>query len=321
MIGKKVPLAVVIVVVLGSLGLFVGMLFRGPEPGSVPFHNWYGNWRGVLLATGLFTLFLLGFARPRRRLEWRNAGLYTAFLVSLFTEMFGLPLTIFLIAPALGLSPSAFGASESHLWAYLLDRLGLVSLPIGVYLVMVASIGLIGVGASLVAIGWYQVYQGKGELVTGGIYGVLRHPQYLGLILIVVGFNLQWPTLLTLLMAPVLIIMYMRLAGWEEVELATFFGEGYLEYARRVPAFMPLRRAPSHRTLLGILIFLALGGGLAGLNGQADAGEHYPRALGVLTTEQGREAPDFTLRDPAGKVHRLRDYRGRVVLLGFGTTW
>jgi protein-S-isoprenylcysteine O-methyltransferase Ste14 len=235
--------------------------------------------------------------------------------------MFGLPLTIFLIAPALGLSPSAFGASESHLWAYLLDRLGLVSLPIGVYLVMAVSVGLIGVGASLVAIGWYRVYQGKGELVTGGIYRVLRHPQYLGLILIVLAFNIQWPTLPTLVMAPVLIIMYVRLARWEEEELATFFGEAFLDYATRTPAFIPWRRRRSDRTLVAILLLLALGGGLEGLRGQAGAGEHFPRALGVLTTEQGREASDFTLRDPAGKVHRLRDYRGRVVLLGFGTTW
>lgn len=72
---------------------------------------------------------------------------------------------------------------------------------------------------------------------------------------------------------------------------------------------------------LAATIFLALGGWLVGLHGQAEAGEHYLRALGVLTAEQGREAPDFTLMDPAGKIHRLRDYRGKVVLLSFGTTW
>jgi protein-S-isoprenylcysteine O-methyltransferase Ste14 len=248
MFWKRVRLAVVIFVVVGSISLFLGVLFHRPALGSTPFGEWYGNWLGVLLATGLFTLFLLGFARPRRRREWRSAGLYTAFLLSLFTEMFGLPLTIFLIAPLLGLSPSAFGANESHLWAYLLGRLGLFSLPVGVYLIMVMSIGLIGAGASLVAVGWYQVYRGKGELVTGGIYRALRHPQYLGLILIVVGFNLQWPTLLTLLMAPVLIVMYVRLARWEDLELATFFGERYLEYARRVPAFIPWGLGSSHRT-------------------------------------------------------------------------
>ncbi|MBI5627739.1 MAG: redoxin domain-containing protein, partial [Candidatus Rokubacteria bacterium] len=74
-------------------------------------------------------------------------------------------------------------------------------------------------------------------------------------------------------------------------------------------------------TLTAALLFLALGGGLLGLQGRAVAGEHYPRALGVLTTERGREAPDFTLTDPAGKAHRLREYRGKVVLLSFGATW
>lgn len=229
-------------VIVGSLTLF-GLVALSPPSrmGNVPFEGWYGNWGGVVFTTVLFLAFLLGFARPRRRREWRGAGLYTAFLISLFAEMFGVPLTIYLLASVLGLAPRTFGLHESHLWAYLLSKLGVVPLAQGVYVVMVLSVGLLALGVILVALGWHRVYRGEGKLVTDGIYGYLRHPQYLGLILIVVAFNVQWPTLPTLLMAPILIVMYVRLAWTEEQELEERFGEAYRAYRRQVPRFWPWR--------------------------------------------------------------------------------
>ena len=97
-------------VMSGTLWLLARTVRDVPGAHSYPFERWYGNWRAVLIATGLFTLFLLGFSRPRRRMEWRNAGLYSAFLISLFTEMFGVP------SPSTSWHPSSdslLGPSES----------------------------------------------------------------------------------------------------------------------------------------------------------------------------------------------------------------
>ncbi len=223
--------------------LFVGMLAAPRATHSIPFEAWYGNWRGVLVVSAGFVTFVLAFLWPRGRAEWRNAGVYSAFLISLFVEMFGLPLTIFLVAPLFDVPVIAFGLSESHLWAYLLDRAGIVPLAWGVYLVMTLSLGLLTLGVALLAVGWAQVFRDRHRLATTGLYRIVRHPQYLGLSLIVLASIVQWPTIPTLVMAPVLIAMYARQACREDEWLAAKFGEAFRRYAERVPAFVPRVRA------------------------------------------------------------------------------
>lgn len=235
--GLRWPVA--LVVVGFWVWLFVDIVAMRPAEHSVPFDEWYGNWRGVLIVSAPFLAFILAFLWPRGPAEWRNAGVYSAFLISLFVEMFGLPLTIYLLAPLLDRPAFAFGLNESHLWAYLLDRAHVMPLAWGVHFVMIVSVALITVGVALVSIGWAQVFRSRYQLVTTGLYRIARHPQYLGLMLIVVAFNIQWPTLLTLLMAPVLIVAYVRQARREDAELAARFGEAFARYAARVPAFLP----------------------------------------------------------------------------------
>lgn len=138
------------VIALAGIGfwvwLFLVQVSMPPMELSLPFEYWYGNWKDVLIVSGVFLAFVLGFAWPRGGLQWRNAGLYSAFLISLFVEMFGIPLTIFVVAPLLNVEAFDFGLNESHLWAYLLDRAGLLPLAWGVYIVMTFSMALITLG-------------------------------------------------------------------------------------------------------------------------------------------------------------------------------
>ena len=100
-------------------------------------------------------------------------------------------------------------------------------------------IGIAVAGVGLLAVGWATIHRARGGLIERGIYRYLRHPQYLGLILLILAFNIQWPTLPTLVMGPILIVMYARLARREDEELAAAFGREFLDYAARTTAFIP----------------------------------------------------------------------------------
>ena len=88
-----------------------------------------------------------------------------------------------------------------------------------------------------------MLYRGQktGMLATEGPYARIRHPQYTGFILIMAGFLLQWPTLPTLVMFPVLLYFYRRLAMREEQEVRERFGAACDRYAAGLPRFVPRR--------------------------------------------------------------------------------
>ena len=200
----------------------------------------YGLWTLVVINSAVFIIFAFSFFKPRTKRDWRGFGAFSAFIVALFTEMYGFPLTIYLLS---GWLQSRYPSVDwfSHDAGHLLEMLlGWKASPhFGPFHLL--SFGLIGGGFILISNAWSVLYeaQRRGELATTGPYAHVRHPQYVGFILVMFGFLLQWPTLLTLVMLPVLVWMYVRLARSEEREAEAEFGETYRAYARRVPAFLP----------------------------------------------------------------------------------
>ena len=206
----------------------------------------YGLWPLVVINALVFIIFAFSFTHPRTGRDWRSFGAFSAFMVALFTEMYGFPLTIYLLSGWLGSAfpgISLLSHNTGHLWETLMGWKGDPHLN---PLHLLSYVVIFG-GFFLLAGAWNVLYKAQRThtLAMTGLYAYLRHPQYMGFILIMAGFLLQWPTLLTLLMFPVLVAMYARLARREEREVQAEFGEVYARYAAKTPAFFPrLRRKP-----------------------------------------------------------------------------
>jgi protein-S-isoprenylcysteine O-methyltransferase Ste14 len=201
----------------------------------------YGLWSLVVINSAVFIIFAFSFTHPRSARDWRSFGAFAAFLVALFTEMYGVPLTLYLLAGWLGQKYPGldlFSHNAGHLWGTLLGWQG----DLHWHPIHILSNLLIGGGFVLLAAAWRVLYaaQRTHTLAVTGPYAAVRHPQYVGFMLIMVGFLVQWPTLLTLLMFPILVIMYVRLARREEREVRDEFGAAYTHYAAETPAFFPI---------------------------------------------------------------------------------
>lgn len=202
----------------------------------------YGLWSLAIINSAVFIIFAFSFAKPQSKRDWRSLGAFSAFVVALFTEMYGFPLTIYLFSGWLQSKfpgTDIFSHEAGHLWNTLFgweinphfDPLHILS-----NLIIVC-------GFFMLASAWRVLHaaQQQHELAVAGIYARLRHPQYVAFVVIMFGFLLQWPTLLTVIMFPILVYVYVRLARREEQMALQEFGDRYRRYMARTPAFIPSR--------------------------------------------------------------------------------
>ncbi|NIQ13879.1 MAG: isoprenylcysteine carboxylmethyltransferase family protein [Candidatus Dadabacteria bacterium] len=200
----------------------------------------YGLWSLVFINSAIFIIFAFSFTKPQSKRDWRSLGMFSAFIVALFTEMYGFPLTIYLLSGWLAQNyPGVdfFSHENGHLWHTIL---GLGGNPHFDILHILSSL-LIFAGFWLLVSAWNVLYKAQrtSTLANTGAYANLRHPQYLAFIIIMFAFLLQWPTLPTIVMFPILVYVYVRLAKHEEQEALAIFGEQYRNYMQRTPAFIP----------------------------------------------------------------------------------
>ncbi|KZC18939.1 MULTISPECIES: methyltransferase family protein [Rhodanobacter] len=203
----------------------------------------YGMWGLAAANAAFFIFFAWSFYMPLNARDWRSFGLFSAFVVALFAEMYGFPLSLFLLS---GWLSSKFPGVHwlSHDAGHVFEMMFGWRLHPHLGPFHIASFVLIGLGFWLLSVAWPVLYRAQrdGRIAHEGIYARIRHPQYVGFFMIMTGFLLQWPTLLTLAMYPVLIWVYARLSIAEERDSLKRFGEAYASYMTEVPRFIPRRR-------------------------------------------------------------------------------
>lgn len=199
----------------------------------------YGNWFLVLVNIAIFLVFVFSGFKPKNITDWRTFNMFAAFVVSLFAEMYGFPLTIYLLVSFFGrwFPNLNFTHSSGHL---LIDIFGIKGDPHTNIIHLLSNLFIFG-GLILLSNAWKILYQANQEniIANTGIYRLVRHPQYTAFILIIIGFLLQWPTIITLAMAPILIFRYIRLSYKEEEFMIKKYGSAYLNYLKSTSRFFP----------------------------------------------------------------------------------
>ena len=200
----------------------------------------YGLWSLVIINSAIFIIFAFSFTKPKTKKDWRSLGMFSAFIVALFTEMYGFPLTIYLLSGWLTQNyPGVdfLSHENGHLWHTILGLGGNAHFDI----MHILSTVFIILGFWLLASSWNVLYksQKEGTLASTGTYSYIRHPQYLAFMIIMFGFLLQWPTLPTLVMFPILVYIYVHLSKREEEDALAIFGNQYKSYMQKTPAFIP----------------------------------------------------------------------------------
>ena len=210
--------------------------------------NW-NSWGTVAIYCFLVCVFLYGLLRPRKQSEWRNAGIAWAWVIALYAEMYGIPLTLYILSAGFAphLNPDDF--QKGHLWAPLLR------LESFYWTLLQTVIGnlLIALGGFLAVLGWRHLWRKRDSLAAEGIYAHVRHPQYAGFFLFIIGSLINWPTLPTLVLAPILMWAYYRLARQEESIALQQFDDLYKNYLEKTGMFLPKFRAPITGASSGLL--------------------------------------------------------------------
>ena len=200
----------------------------------------YGLWMLVILNSAIFIFFAFSFTKPQTKTDWRTLGAFSAFIVALFTEMYGFPLTIYFLSGWLSENyPDIdFLVHENgHLLHIFFGFEGNAHFD---PLHIVSNV-LIIMGFFILSSAWNVLHKAQKTktLADSGWYARCRHPQYVAFILIMFGFLLQWPTIPTLVMFPILVVVYVQLANREEEKVISEFGDEYLSYMSNTPAWLP----------------------------------------------------------------------------------
>ncbi len=193
-----------------------------------------GAWGLALIAIVVASWFLYRYLAPKTWKEWASAGVIQAFIIALYAEMYGFPLTIYLLVRFFGLDKSNLNA---NLWSTLLGY-G----ETGMMISMILGYILLFAGAGIFMQGWRELHQARkeGRLVTDRLYGLVRHPQYTGLFIALFGEGIvHWPTVFSVALYPIIVLAYYLLARSEERKVEEQFGDEFREYRQRVPMFIP----------------------------------------------------------------------------------